>query len=287
MIKNLMRETIFLGSQLRQWSIAFIIFLTSLFILNFFKKFILKKLTESHHWKILSIHQLLLDLVKRIKKFFIFTWALYIGFFWLSLPPEWYHALQKIVFLASMVQISIWGNCLVSFWVDHYIQKKAAHDTTVASAMGLLRALVQFLVYGILILLTLDNFGIDITALLTTLGLGGLAITLALQNILSDLFASLTIVLDRPFVVGDFIVVDDLMGTIERIGLRTTHIRSLSGEQLIFSNADLLKSKLRNFKRMQERRVIFPLYLAFDTPEDKLKKVTKIISEIVKSLIEE
>jgi len=130
-------------------------------------------------------------------------------------------------------------------------------------------------------LLILDNFGVNITGLVAGLGIGGIAVALAVQNILGDLLASLSIVLDKPFVIGDFIVVDSLSGTIEHIGLKTTRIRSLNGEQLIFSNNDLLKSRIRNFKRMSERRVVFHLGVVYQTSLEQLKIIKKIVAEII------
>jgi small-conductance mechanosensitive channel len=129
--------------------------------------------------------------------------------------------------------------------------------------------------------LVLDNLGVNITGLVAGLGIGGIAVALALQNILGDLFASLSIVLDKPFVIGDFVVVDSLSGTIEHIGLKTTRIRSLRGEQLIFSNNDLLKSRIRNYKRMSERRIDFSFGVVYQTPLEKLKAIKKIVSDII------
>lgn len=127
----------------------------------------------------------------------------------------------------------------------------------------------------------LDNLGVNITGLVAGLGIGGIAVALAVQNILGDLLASLSIVLDKPFVIGDFIVVDSLSGTIEHIGLKTTRIRSLSGEQLIFSNNDLLKTRIRNYKRMSERRIVFSFGIIYQTPTEKLKNVNKIVRDII------
>jgi len=111
----------------------------------------------------------------------------------------------------------------------------------------------------------------------------GIAVALAVQNILGDLFASLTIVLDKPFIVGDFIIVGDSMGTVERVGLKTTRIRSLSGEQLIMPNSDLLQSRIRNYKRMQERRVPFSIRVVYETTGDKLKRIPGILKEVIES----
>jgi small-conductance mechanosensitive channel len=137
--------------------------------------------------------------------------------------------------------------------------------------------------WAVVALLALDNMGFDITALVAGLGVAGIAVGLAVQNILGDLFASLSIVLDKPFVIGDFIVVDNLPGTVERIGIKTTRVRSLSGEQLVFSNADLLKSRIRNYRRMTERRVVFSVGVTYETGEEKLGTIPGILRGIVEA----
>jgi small-conductance mechanosensitive channel len=126
--------------------------------------------------------------------------------------------------------------------------------------------------------------GIDITALVAGLGVGGIAVALAAQNILGDLFASWSIVLDKPFLVGDFIIIDGYSGTVEHIGLKTTRLRSLTGEQLIFSNSDLLKCRIRNYKRMQERRIVFSFGVLYETPLEKLKEIPGIVKDIITSI---
>jgi small-conductance mechanosensitive channel len=132
--------------------------------------------------------------------------------------------------------------------------------------------------------LILDNIpGVEITALVASLGIGGIAVALAVQNILSDLFASLSIVLDKPFVIGDFIIVDNCLGTVEHIGLKTTRLRSLSGEQLVFSNNDLLKSRVRNYKRMAERRVVFSVGVTYQTPLEKLERIPTLIRDTIEA----
>jgi small-conductance mechanosensitive channel len=139
------------------------------------------------------------------------------------------------------------------------------------------------LVWAVVGLLVLDNLGVDVTALVTGLGIGGVAVALALQNVLSDLFASLSIVLDKPFVVGDFIVVGDSMGSVEHVGLKTTRLRSLSGEQLVVSNSDLLGSRIRNYQRMSERRAVFQLGVTYETPPDKLRAIPAILRAVIEA----
>jgi len=159
------------------------------------------------------------------------------------------------------------------------LEQDAASVATI-TAFGFIGRLF---LWTIVLLLILDNLGVDITSLIAGLGIGGIALALAAQNILGDLFASLSIMLDKPFVIGDFIIVDEYMGSIEQIGLKTTHLRSLSGEQLIISNADLLKSRIRNYKRMYERRVVFSLGVIYQTPYDKLKTIPAMVREIIEA----
>jgi len=132
-------------------------------------------------------------------------------------------------------------------------------------------------------LLTLENLGVNITALVAGLGVGGIAVALAVQNVLGDLFAALSIALDQPFVVGDFLIVDDFLGSVEYIGIKSTRLRSLSGEQIVISNSDLLKSRLRNYGRMSERRVLFATSITYETPLELIERVPGIIRKIVEA----
>jgi small-conductance mechanosensitive channel len=134
------------------------------------------------------------------------------------------------------------------------------------------------------LLAALDNLGVDITALVAGLGVGGIAVGLALQDVLKDTFAALSIILDKPFELGDFVVVDDLAGNVEHIGIKTTRVRSLSGEQLVFGNGDLLSSRIRNFKRLVERRGLFTFGVLYSTPADTLERIPEMVREIVDGL---
>jgi len=177
----------------------------------------------------------------------------------------------------------VWVSCpsLLKRYQKQYRHIDPARMTTVR-AVSLAARLVVILVAVILVL---DNLpGVEITALVASLGIGGIAIALAVQSILSDLFASLSIILDKPFVLGDFIIVDTYMGTVEYIGLKTTRVRSLSGEQLVFANGDLLKSRIRNYKRMAERRVVFTLGVTYQTAYRHLKSIPGWIETIIGEL---
>jgi small-conductance mechanosensitive channel len=137
------------------------------------------------------------------------------------------------------------------------------------------------IVWSIAVLSILANMGVNITAFVASLGVGGVAVALAVQNILSDLFASLAIGLDKPFVIGDFIIFGDVLGTVERVGLKTTHIRSLSGEQIVCGNTELLKNTIHNYKRMAERRVVFEFRVTYDTKADVVEKIPGIVKKAI------
>ncbi len=157
---------------------------------------------------------------------------------------------------------------------------KAIHENQKTAFKGLYPAL-NTLIWVIGIVFLLDNFGLDISAVVTGLGIGGVAVALAAQAILGDLFSYFAILLDRPFELGDFIIIGDIMGTVEHIGLKTTRIRSLSGEQVIFANHDLTSSRVRNYKRMFQRRVVFRLGIVYETPLEKVEKVPGLIRNAI------
>lgn len=209
--------------------------------------------------------------------------ALYAGAQALALPARLHRLIEIAALLALLVQASLWANCALACWLKRRVEASRSHDPEAATAIGLIGFGARAVLWAIVLLLALDQLGFNITALVAGLGIGGVALALAVQNILGDLFASLSIVLDKPFVVGDFIVVDSLRGTVEHVGLKTTRVRSLDGEVLVFSNADLLRSRIRNFKRMVERRVECTLAITYDTPAETLRRIPEWLREIIES----
>ncbi len=224
---------------------------------------------------------LVVSVLKRINLWLILPALVYGSIQSLTLPPMLERAVQFLAVLGLAIQFLL----LASRVVDAGLHALAARargengepDSTVASSLGVARVIVMGLVGVIVVLLALDNLGVKITPMLTGLGIGGIAVALAVQNILSDLFGSLTIILDKPFVIGDAITVGDKSGTVERIGIKTTRVRAQSGEQLVFANSDLLTSRVQNFKRMQERRIAFTIGVAYETPPEKVKAIPAII----------
>ncbi|MBN1825402.1 MAG: mechanosensitive ion channel family protein [Candidatus Eisenbacteria bacterium] len=198
----------------------------------------------------------------------------------LSLPQRIADWITSIAAIALLIQLAIWADGILDFAIRH----RRGADPAEATTLGVLRFTGRVILFSITLLLVLDNIpGVQVTTLIASLGIGGIAVALAVQNILSDLFASLSIALDKPFVIGDFIIVGEQMGTVEKTGLKTTRVRSLSGEQLVFSNTDLLSSRIRNFKRMSERRVLFGFGVIYGTPADKLRAIPGMVREIVEA----
>jgi small-conductance mechanosensitive channel len=208
--------------------------------------------------------------------------GLYAGSRVLALPPSVHVFATRAAIVTGLIQAAIWGNAALRSWLTQYYENRAADPAraTSAAAVGFIARMVLWVV---ILLMILDNLGVNITTLVASLGIGGIAVALAVQNILGDLFASLSIVLDKPFVIGDFIIVDKYLGTVEYVGLKTTRIRSLGGEQLVFSNADLLKSRLQNMTRLETRRAAFTVGVTYDTPAPKLRAIPGMLAEIVKA----
>lgn len=253
-------------------SIAFFLFLIT------FKKVLLRKLKPSDHTDNVA-HDFLLVLVKNTHLIYLLIASVYLGFLEYDSSERVRNFCDKAFILTSLFQVSIWGKHFIEFASSRYFSR--GPDGSEAAAINLFNFIAKLCLYVVIVLLMLHNLNVNVTTLVTGLGVGGIAIALAVQNILGDLFASMTIVLDKPFVVGDAINVDTFNGTVEHIGMKTTRLRSADGEQLVFSNTDLLKSRIKNFKRMNERRVGFTLGITYETPREKFQQIPTIIKEIV------
>ncbi|MBB5348678.1 mechanosensitive ion channel family protein [Desulfoprunum benzoelyticum] len=277
----MLSKTIFLHNSLADWlsavGIALIIFAAALLA----RRVSRQKLAILADKTVTAWDDLLVELVGRLYGFFFLAVAGYLGSMKLFIPEPTGTIFSHAVAVIVLIQLAVLSTHTVSFWVAHIRRQKIASDAGTVTTLTSVGFALRMLIWILLILIVLDNLGVDITALVAGLGITGIAVAMAMQNILGDLFASFSIVLDKPFVIGDFIVIDDCMGTVEHIGLKTTRVRSLSGEQLIFSNADLLKSRIRNYKRMYERRVVFSLGLVYRTPPEKLSQVPDIIRNAV------
>jgi small-conductance mechanosensitive channel len=229
------------------------------------------------------IDDITLLLLKKIKLLLVIVVAIYFGQKMLEVPDKLTVLLRAFAVSAAFLQIALWGNALISFYLAEGAKRTGEHELNVSArrAIGYLSRLVLWL---LIVALLLENLGVRLTPLLTGIGIGGVAVALAVQNILGDLFCYVAIILDKPFIAGDFIIVNDLMGSVERIGLKTTRVRSLSGEMLVFANHDLVNSRIRNYKTLQERRVVFRFGVTYDTPTEKLRRIPDTVRSIFGTL---
>jgi small-conductance mechanosensitive channel len=210
--------------------------------------------------------------------------ALLAGMSQLDFTPRQEKWLHNAWVLILVSQLALWGSRMVTVAVQRAFERQRQSDPAGATHLMLVGLVARIFLWVIATLAALDNLGFNITTLMASLGIGGIAVALAVQNILGDLFSSVSIALDKPFVIGDFIVVDSFMGTVEYVGMKTTRLRSLDGEQIIFSNTELLKTRIRNYKRMQERRVHFELRISYETSLDNIEQIPSIVKEIVSSV---
>ncbi len=274
-------STEFYGNKLEIWLLALGIAVVTYIALKLIRRFIARRLGSVARRTRTTIDDLTIDLIEHTRGFFLLALAVYAGSLVLALSGSASRVISSLAVVALLIQAALWGNRLINYLIKSYTEKRLEEDAATATTVGALGFIGRLALWSVIALMALENMGIDITALVAGLGVGGIAVALAVQNILGDLFASLSIVLDKPFVIGDFIIIGDYMGTVEHIGLKTTRIRSLSGEQLVFANNDLLQSRIRNFKRMYERRVVFTIGVVYQTPYEKMQKIPQIIREII------
>jgi len=277
-------EQVYFGNPLYAWAGALAVFVLSAVVLKYVKGLADKKAHRLAEKTANRLDDVLAEMVVGIRGFFLFTVSLFAATLMLDLPPKVVLIVRTGLILAVLMQLALSGSRGIAFWISGYVSEKQADDASSATTVNAIGYIVKLALWVVVFLLILDNLGVDISALIAGLGIGGIAVALAAQNILGDLFASFSIVLDKPFVIGDFIIVGDMMGTVEKIGIKSTRVRSLSGEQLVFANKDLLSSRIRNYKRMFERRVVFGFGVTYDTPPEKLEMIPPAVREIIESL---
>jgi len=273
----------FLGNSVQEWLIALAVAGLALIVLYLARRLGVSRLTALAKQTDNIWDDAVVDMLARTRRPFIYIVALFLGSLALSIAGEYRKIAYSIAAITLLVQGGLWLNSLLLFWLKQDREERRKTDPASVAAVNAMGFVGRLALWAVVLLLVLDNLGIDVTALVAGLGVGGIAVALAVQNILGDLFASLSIVLDKPFTIGDFLIIDDHMGSVENIGLKTTRLRSLSGEQLVFSNTDLLKSRIKNYGRMFERRVVFTIGVTYQTPHDKLRR----IPEIIRAAIEE
>lgn len=224
----------------------------------------------------------IVELLNHTSRLLLLIFSFLISLKFIDLPDSWENAVEHGWFLALLFQLALWIDSGIQLWLQSLLRDPLHTRNPVTTVI--LGVLLRIMLWVITFLAILSNMGINITALVASLGVGGIAIALAIQTVLSDVFASLAIGFDKPFEHGDFIVFGDIAGTIEHIGLKTTRLRSLSGEQIICSNTILLQQTIHNYKRMQQRRIVFKFGISYETPSEKVRQVSKLVGNIISSV---
>jgi small-conductance mechanosensitive channel len=268
-------------NDLYDWAVAGLLVVAAVCVLAVLRYVMARAVSVLAKRTATELDDYLAQVIARTRLWLLFPLALYAGASALELPPKLEQLIELLVVVALVLQAVLWVNSFIGFWLERQVAKRRGVDGEGVTALTLLGFAARVAVWALMLLLIIDQLGFDITALVAGLGIGGVAVALAAQNILGDLFASLSIVLDKPFVVGDFVVVGELRGTVENIGIKTTRVRSLDGELIVFANSDLLKSRIRNFKRMYERRVLFLVQVTYQTPPEKLEGIPAILRAAV------
>lgn len=215
--------------------------------------------------------------IKATRGWLLLLLSMAVALHFLDLPAHIQRRLDPIVYLLVGLQVALWLTRLIRSMVAQ-LGDGGAYNPVLS---GILSWTAQGVVWTVLLLALLSNVGVNVNALIASLGVGGVAVALAAQNVLGDLFASISIGLDKPFEVGEFIAIGDDWGTVGRVGIKSTRIQSLSGEELSISNAQLLNERVHNYSRMRERRIAFGFRVAVDTPRERAQCIVKTLREYI------
>lgn len=276
-------EQMFLGNRFLDYIIFLLIFLGALIVIKIFRSIILKRLKKWAEKTATTVDDFLIGTLEKIILPLLYFGAFYLSINILVLAPM----LEKIINILGVAVLTLFTARLITEIIGYgfkFYWSGRSKDASLERSLKGILGVVKVIVWGLAIVFFLDNLGFKISSVIAGLGIGGVAVALAAQAVLKDLFSYFSIIFDRPFEVGDFIIVGEYLGAVEYIGIKTTRIRSLGGEQLIFSNTDLTDSRVRNYKRMEKRRVVFRLGVTYQTPQDKLKQIPKIVENIIKNV---
>ncbi len=279
MFQELFYQT-FYQNRILDYVISVAVFLVALLLVRVFKHIILRRLRVWAERTSTKIDDFMIHTFEKTLFPIFYFGSFYLAVRILVLPP----ALNKYIDVLGVVVLTFFGVrfliALVIYVIEMYWARKEGGTVQAGNIRGIF-PVIKVVMWGIGIAFLLDNLGFKISTVIAGLGIGGVAVALAAQAVLGDLFSYFAILFDRPFEIGDFIIIDDYMGTIEHVGLKTTRIRSLGGEQLVFSNTDLTNSRVRNYKRMDKRRVVFSLGVTYQTGLEDLKEIPSIIRGII------
>lgn len=286
-----------LGNPVSAWLRAAIILIATFLALGIAKRIVVARLAVLAARTETEIDDLVVDLVKRTRRWFLFLVAFWFAHHFVEWPAApvdvagqsaatgaWEARIRMALTLGAWIQVGLWGRGVVEYGIRRLVRGNSPEDAASTMGVSVLCFLGSLVLWSVVLLLCLEALHVNVNSLIASLGVGGIAVALAAQNVLGDLFASIAILLDKPFVVGDGIQVGDFAGTVERIGVKTTRLRSVNGEEIVMGNSDLVASRIRNFKRLEERRIVTQLGVSYDTPHEQVRAIPGILREIVEAV---
>jgi len=235
-----------------------------------------------------TIDDVFVGAVESIKAWVYSLVALYAALQFFAFPETVDLIMRGVFYFAIVWQAIAVASCFINYFVAQFLERDEDGDGEIdpnaATASNMVTLIARIVMWSLGGLFVLSNLGIEVTSLLAGLGIGGVAVAFALQGVLSDLFASFSIYFDKPFRIGDFIVIGTDMGTVEKIGIKSTRIRTLQGEELVVSNAELTTARVQNFKKMDERRSVMQFGVTYETPQERLKEIPGVVERIFRAL---
>jgi small-conductance mechanosensitive channel len=271
----------FQGNTLLAWTVALAIALGVAFALRLVQGFLVARVLRSASTTRTRLDDVFLDVVRATSPWFHLTAGMLVGQGAVELEPGAHSVLRALAAVVIGYQFGRWAQTAVvqgvSIWAS---TREGGQSATLAAG---LRFLGRLVIWSVVVLAILSNLGIELSAIIAGLGVGGVAAALAVQSTLGDLIAGVSMYFDRPFDIGDFIIVDDFMGTVQKIGARTTRVSSLGGEEIVFPNGDLAKARIRNYARMKERRVVFGFGIEYNLPAEKIRRARDIAAEVIQA----
>lgn len=275
-----------LGSPVRAYGIAIATLLLGLIAVTVLRRVVISRVRRWANRTATDLDDRLIQLIARPT-----LWLFYLGILFISLQdiieqPGFPRLIAQVITLLCLIVGTVLGIQLICSLLEYLLRLywvTRRSDVFMEQSLKALIPAVKVVVWTVGLIFLLDNIGLNVSAAVTSLGIGGVALALASQSILADMFGYFAILFDRPFEIGDFIVTGNITGTVETVGLKTTRIRSLTGEELIVPNTDLTNSRIQNFKRMQRRRIVFTLTIPYETPADKLELIPTLIQTVIKA----
>lgn len=277
-----LRTTEVLSNSIAAYISALVVLVFLVLLFRLFHHFVIWRLETLSDKTDNAVDDLIIDVIKTIHGWFYVYVSFWITLFFLSVPPLVQKAADTILILLLVYQVVRAVGLVIEFFVGK--QYGTTSDGQADAVVDLLSKIAKGVVWVIGFLFVLQNLGVNVTSLIAGLGVGGIAVALALQNILSDLFSSFSIYFDKPFVVGDFIQIGELMGIVEDIGIKTTRLRALSGEEIVLANRELTTARIQNYRDTTEWRGALSVGVTYDTAPETLDRVREIIREVAENI---